>query len=90
MQSEAHYLGLELANHVTLFTPELISLGGGLMKCSSHFLDSALQVVKESCTRVPAYKTHIVLASPGSETGLLGAASAWLHWYRSSYLSQSS
>jgi glucokinase len=75
------YLGLGLANIVTLFCPEVIALGGGLMKSSSLFLEDALQTVRQICTQVPAEKTKIALASLAGDVGLLGAAQSWLHRY---------
>jgi glucokinase len=81
VKREGYYLGLGLANLVTLFTPDVITLGGGLMKSSSLFLDDALKVVRELCTQVPAEKTQIGLAFLGSDSGLLGAAQAWLCRY---------
>jgi glucokinase len=78
VQREGYYLALGLSNLVTLFTPDMIALGGGVMKSSSLFLDDALKVVRDVCTQVPAEKTQITLASLGSEAGLLGAAQAWL------------
>jgi glucokinase len=82
LERQGYYLGLGLANLVTLFTPDVISLGGGLMKSSSLFLESALAVVRKSCTQVPVEKTRITLASLGPDVGLLGAAQAWLCRYR--------
>jgi glucokinase len=81
VKREGYYLGLGLANLVTLFTPDVIALGGGLMKSSSLFLDDALKVVRELCTQVPAEQTQIRLASLGADSGLLGAAQAWLCRY---------
>lgn len=82
VKREGYYLGLGLANLVTLFTPDVIALGGGLMKSSSLFFDDALKVVRSVCTQVPVEKTQITLASLGSNTGLLGAAQSWLCRYR--------
>lgn len=78
VEREGYYLGLGLANLVTLFTPDAIALGGGLMKSSHLFLGRAREVVQEICTQVPAAKTQITLASLGADTGLAGAAQAWL------------
>jgi glucokinase len=74
---EGYYLGLGLANLVTLFTPDAIALGGGVMKSGHLFLDHARKVVREVCTQVPAERTQIALASLGQDTGLAGAAQAW-------------
>jgi glucokinase len=78
IRREGHYLGLGLANLVTLFTPDVIALGGGLMNSSSLFLDDAVSVMRKLCTQVPAEKTRVTLSSLGAETGLLGAAQAWI------------
>ncbi|MGB7758371.1 MAG: ROK family protein [Bryobacteraceae bacterium] len=79
VRREAHYLGLGLANLVTIFCPDVIALGGGLMLSSDLFLPGILDVVRRICTQVPAEKTSIVLAGLGRDTGLLGAACVWLH-----------
>ncbi len=81
VKREGYYLGLGLANLVTLFAPDTIALGGGVMKSSSLFLDDALRVVRDTSTQVPAEKTRITLAALGSDTGLLGAARSWLCRY---------
>ena len=81
VEREAHYLGLGLANLVTLFTPGVIALGGGVMKSADLILDPAREVIRRICTQVPAEKTELRLASLGSDTGLIGAARAYLHRY---------
>lgn len=73
-----HYIGLGLANLVTLFSPEYICLGGGLMRSSDLFLDDIQAQVLRLCTQVPAEHTTITLAQVGTDIGLLGAAQAWL------------
>lgn len=82
VEREGYYLGLGLANLITLFTPDAIALGGGVMKSSHLFLERALRVIREVCTQVPAEKTQITLASLGTDAGLVGAAQAWLCRYR--------
>jgi glucokinase len=76
---EAHYLGLGLANLVTMFCPQTIVLGGGMMLSADLLLPRALDVVKRTCTQVPAGNTSIVLAGLGRHSGLLGAACVWFH-----------
>lgn len=82
VEREGYYLGLGLANLVTLFTPDIIALGGGVMRSSHLFLERARAVVRQTCTQVPAEKTELALASLGQDTGLAGAARAWLHRYQ--------
>jgi glucokinase len=81
MEREGYYLGLGLANIITLFTPDTIVLGGGVMQSSHLFLPHALQVVQDVCTQVPVHNTLITLAALGSDTGLAGAAQAWFCRY---------
>ena len=79
VEREAFYLGLGLANLVTLFTPDAIALGGGVMKSAHLFLDPAREVVRQNCGLVPFEKTELLLASLGPDTALAGAARAWFH-----------
>ena len=81
VERQGYYLGLGLANLVTLFTPGVIALGGGVMKSADLFLDRARDVIRHICTQVPAEKTELRLASLGADTGLIGAARAFLHRY---------
>lgn len=81
-EREGYYIGLGLANLITLFAPDKIALGGGVMKSSSLFMDAARGVIRQICTQVPSEKTQITLASLGPDVGLLGAAQAWLLRYR--------
>ena len=78
MDREGHYLGLGLANLITVFAPDTIVLGGGVMKSSNLFLPRALNTIREMCTQVPVENTTIALAALGIDTGLAGAAQAWL------------
>jgi len=78
LEREAHYLGIGLANLITLFSPDMIGLGGGLMQSSSLFLEATVRLINEVCTQVPVHNTRIVLAALGNRVGLLGAAQCWL------------
>ena len=79
VEREARYLGLGLANLVTIFCPQTIVLGGGMMHSADLLLAPALEVVKRTCTQVPVENTSIVLAGLGAQSGLLGAACVWFH-----------
>jgi glucokinase len=82
VEREGYYLGLGLANLITLFCPDSLVLGGGMMKSHDLFLGRALKEIQAVCTQVPAAKTQVALASLGLDTGLLGAAQAWIRRYR--------
>jgi glucokinase len=77
VQNEAKYLGLGLANLVTMFVPDAIVLGGSVMKSAPLFLDGIRGVIVASCRLVPFEKTELALASLGENANLIGAASVW-------------
>ena len=79
VERETYYLGLGLANLVTLFVPDSIVLSGGVMQNASLFLDGIHKIIRESCRFVPFEKTKLALASLGTDTNLIGAARVWYH-----------
>jgi glucokinase len=79
---EATYLGIGLANIITLFAPDLIALGGSVMKSWPLFATEARRVIAQNCGLVPYEKVRIVQASLGPDTGLAGAAQVWVHKYQ--------
>ncbi len=76
---EIRYLGLGLANLVTLFTPDAIVLGGSVMKSASLFLEDIRRIIGECCRLVPFEKVELTLASLGEDANLIGAARVWHH-----------
>jgi len=81
VEREAHYLGLGLANLITMFAPETIVLGGSVMKSAHLFLDRMREVIRQNCRLVPADRVQISLASLGADAGLIGAAQVWQHHF---------
>lgn len=75
---EARYLGLGFANLVTLFIPDVIALGGGVMHSRHLFMDKIIETIRENCGLVPFEKTRLVPASLGANAGLAGAAQVWI------------
>lgn len=75
------YLGLGLANLITLFAPDVIALGGGVMRSRHLFLEHIQRVIRSMCGLVPAEKTQLVPAVLGPDGALAGAACVWLHRY---------
>jgi glucokinase len=76
---EAYYLGLGLANLITLFSPDAIVLGGSVMKSADLFLQGIHRTIRQNCGLVPFTKTAVTLASLGPESALIGAARVWHH-----------
>jgi glucokinase len=82
VEREAYYLGLGLANLVNLFVPDMIVLGGSVMKSAALFLDGIRKVISQGCRFVPFEKTELALASLGDDATLIGAARVWHHRFR--------
>lgn len=78
VRRSSHYLGLGLANLVTMFAPQAIRLSGGLMRSSDLFLKDVQAQVLQICTQVPAKQTSVEVSQLGPDVGLLGAAQSWL------------
>ena len=79
---EAYYLGLGIANLVTMFCPDAIVLGGSVMKSAPLFLDRIKEIIRRSCSLVPFDKTELTLASLGESANLIGAARVWHHRFQ--------
>jgi glucokinase len=75
VEREIFYLGLGLANLIGLFVPEMIVLGGSVMK--SVKLEDLRGVIAQGCRFVPWEKTALALASLGEDANLIGAARVW-------------
>ncbi|HET8578340.1 MAG TPA: ROK family protein [Methylomirabilota bacterium] len=72
--SEAvQYLGMALANYVTLLNPELLVLGGGVMITVPELADALAERVRASTT-VMARSVRVERAALGDSAGIFGAA----------------
>ena len=74
---EGHYLGIGLSNLITLFAPETIALGGGVMQSWDFFEQKARVVIEKNCGLVPYQAINIVPVKLGPEVVLIGAAESW-------------
>jgi len=83
VEHESRYLGLGLANLVTMFVPEIIVLGGSVMKSAVLFMEGIRKVIAASCRFVPYEKTELALASLGEDTNLIGAGRVWYYRFGS-------
>ena len=75
---QGFYLGLGLSNLMTLFAPDMIALGGGLMRSLDLFMDNIQKSIEINCTLVPHHNTKVLPARFGTEAVLVGAASTLL------------
>ncbi len=70
----ATYLGVGLVNLVNIFNPEMIIVGGGVMRMGDLLLEPARQVVKERAFQLAAQAVRIVPSQLGDNAAVLGAA----------------
>ena len=72
----ADYLGVALANMVTLLGPERIVVGGGVMAGGEQVLGPIRRAVLRHVTLAPAETISVVAAELGTMAGAIGAALA--------------
>jgi len=77
IEQEGLYLGMGIANLITLFVPDIIALGGGVMQSHDLFWERIHSIIQASCGLVPFEKTRLLPAALGLDVGLIGAAQVW-------------
>ena len=70
------YLGIGIANILTMVGPERIVIGGGAATAGDALLDPIRTAVKDRVTLLPPDQIEIVAAELGYEAGAIGAALA--------------
>lgn len=70
------YLGIGIANVVTMFGPDRIVIGGGIAEAGDLVLDPMREAVRRRVTLVPTDQIEIVPARFGLFAGAVGAALA--------------
>jgi glucokinase len=70
------YLAIGLGNLITLFAPDRIALGGGVMQSGHVFLKEAGDDARARAKLIPPGLVSIVPATFGADASLLGAAAA--------------
>ena len=66
-------LGVACASFANIFEPEVIVIGGGVIKAGDLLLDPARKEVRERALR-PMNETPIAAATLGNDAGMIGAA----------------
>ncbi|BAH42695.1 putative glucokinase [Brevibacillus brevis NBRC 100599] len=74
MKEAGYYLGVGLTNLIHLFNPQVIVMGGGVMKNGQLLLAEAKNVIRERSISRMANQASIQLTTIGAEAGVLGAA----------------
>ena len=70
----ARWIGMGIANLVSLLNPQMIVLGGGLMQAGDLMLDAIRREMIEWAQPIAAQQVRIELSTLGEDAGLLGAA----------------
>lgn len=79
VEREAYYIGVGVANLATIFSPEMIILGGSVMGSAPMLMDGIRKVIRQNCAFVPHERIEVRVASLGPYTPLIGAARVWYH-----------
>ena len=75
----ATYLGIGVANVVTMLHPDLVVLGGGVAELGALLLDPVRRVVRERVRMFPPDDVRIEKSAVGDGAGLLGALALAVH-----------
>ena len=73
LANAAHYLGIGLANVITMIGPDRIVIGGGVAKAGDLVFGPIREAVRSRLTLVPPEAVQIVPASLGARAGAIGA-----------------
>ncbi|MBI3892379.1 MAG: ROK family protein [Candidatus Wallbacteria bacterium] len=77
IQTAGTALGAGLANAANLFNPEVLMLGGGLMKLGERFRAAALDTFRARALATARGAARLVDSRLGDDAGLLGASCLW-------------
>jgi glucokinase len=74
LQRAAAYIGMGVANLISIFNPQMVVLGGGLMQAGDLLLDPIRREVLKWAHPRAAAQARIELSQLGERVGLFGAA----------------
>jgi glucokinase len=74
LAAASHYLGIGLANVITMIGPDRIVIGGGVAEAGDIVFEPVRDAVRSRLTLVPPEVIQIVPANLGAEAGAIGAA----------------
>lgn len=73
IENAMNYLGIGVANAISIFDPEMVIIGGGVSKVGDILFDTVKEVVKKRCFKSMADACQIVPAGLGVDAGVVGA-----------------
>ena len=75
-------IGAGVANVVTLFSPQVVVLGGSVSNLGAPLFAAVQNIVEKRCRATPVDRISIVAARLAADAGVLGAAQWAFHRYR--------
>jgi glucokinase len=78
VERTAYYLGIGLANLISLLAPDVIVLGGGVMEHFELFQPTIRDTISKNVGLVPWQDVKITRAALGANAGVIGAAKGLL------------
>jgi glucokinase len=76
VENAAHWIGMGLANMVTLLTPQKVVIGGGIAQAGAILLDPIRQHIHSRTPLIPSDTYSVVAGVLGPWAGAIGAAVA--------------
>lgn len=73
IENAMNYLGIGVANAISIFDPEMVIIGGGVASAGDIVFDSVRKVVNKRCFKSMAESCEIVPAGLGVDAGVVGA-----------------
>lgn len=74
LERAGHYIGIGVANVITMLSADKIVLGGGLIQLGHWLLDPITATVRQRCRTVPLDRVTITRTALGQQAGVIGAA----------------
>ncbi len=74
LEEAGFYLGIGIANLITLFSPDTVVIGGGVAQAGDWLLRPIRRVVRERCHVTPIDRVRVLPAALGRQAGAIGAA----------------
>ena len=68
------YLGVSIANRVSILSPDRVVVGGGVARLGEWLLGPIRATVRQRCHATPIDRVEIVPAALGTDAGVVGAA----------------
>ena len=68
-----NYLGIGVANAISIFDPQMVIIGGGVAKVGDIIFEKVQEVVNKRCFKSMAASCKIVPAGLGADAGVVGA-----------------